>query len=87
MGADGVRLAGRQHGSVRQQRGQVAALRSRRPHAVAVHRPAASRHYRPQGSQLDLGRGLSEHFVRPEHDALDAVHVGITGKKVNYVPD
>jgi hypothetical protein len=31
MGADGVRLAGRQHGSVRQQREHVAALRSRRP--------------------------------------------------------
>ena len=33
MGADGVRLTGRQHGSVRKQREHVAALRSRRPHA------------------------------------------------------
>jgi|HubBroStandDraft_6_1064221.scaffolds.fasta_scaffold1849443_2 hypothetical protein len=32
MGADGVRLTGRQHGSVRQHREHVAALRSRRPY-------------------------------------------------------
>jgi RNA-directed DNA polymerase len=43
------------------------------------------------GSQPDLGRGLSGFFVRvpagapSQHDGLDALYVGITSKKVNFV--
>ena len=55
MGADGVRLTGRQHGSVRKQREHAAALRSRRPHARIE--TSRARTERPRGFPPLVGGG------------------------------